>query len=158
MEVSDVSADVITYTEPPAPQVVMGNIQLSCIIIKSRWPGIASKAVVVPTINGVLSNERRAEIILAERKKMADAAAALEADVSGGAICLDPDLTDRAGGGGGGVAGQLLGDPDGESIAVKDVVTGGDSDVVGGDRLQGDGAGETATDRVVDEGGDYEGR
>jgi hypothetical protein len=157
MEVSDVSADVITHTEPDAPQstcVIGGNIQLTCIIVKSRWPGVKSRTVVVPTLNGVLSDERKTEIILAERQKMAEEAAALAAvDISGEEAPLDPELTDRAGGGGGV---QLLGHPGGEGVGVEDVVTGGDGGCVGVDRFQGDGAGEVSVSCVGDEGRGYE--
>lgn len=160
MDMSDVSGDVITHTEPAATLsmgVIGGNIQLTCIIVKSRWPGVKNKAVIVPTVNGVLSVERRTAIILAESQKMEQEAAGLAAavDISGEETSLEADLTDRTGGGA--VAVDLLGNPGGEGVGVEHVVTGGDGGRVGGDRLHCDGAGEGAADSVGDEGGGDEG-
>ena len=77
----DISGDIITHTDV-TKHVIKGNIHLNCVIVKSRLPGVQSKAIVVPTFNVPLTDEQRDEIIRVERIKMAEAAAALT-DVSG---------------------------------------------------------------------------
>jgi hypothetical protein len=50
--------------------VINVNVHMNCIIIKSHDPNVPSKAVIVTSYGGPLSDDQRAEIIIRERAKM----------------------------------------------------------------------------------------
>ena len=82
----DISADVIAHVEPTQRSgtvIVGGSINYNVIIIKSKKPGVQPKAVVVPTINRVLTIEEKSRIIEIERAKMEASVEELPSDVSG---------------------------------------------------------------------------
>lgn len=77
---NDVSSNATTdVSNQPVNRILNVNLHMNCIIIKSDDPAIPSKAIVVSSIGGPLTEEQKADIIRREQAKMKEAAAAAPA-------------------------------------------------------------------------------
>jgi hypothetical protein len=102
----DEGAETISLVEPSVSRerVIDIKVHYNIIVIKSNIPGVEPKAFIVPSLNGEMTSEQKADFIARERAKM-------EADAKAKVSITETAVIDPSGG-----AELVVTDPSGERV------------------------------------------